>query len=533
VQRTTPRNTNRGYNNNGNGNYSNNSNYDNQSSYNKSGNNNSNNTSYTDNQNGYNNGYDYYYTSRLRRFNRPYYGFGFFDPVYVDSYYYDPYLSSGLSVLIYDNPYYSSWNRFNRFNSFNYYSGYNNYGGFGNYGFGGGFGRGFGSGLGWGGGFNNFGWGGFNNYGWGSGFNNYGWGGGFNNYNGFNNWGYCSPSWGNGFAYNSFNNVYNNNYYNNNGNGNGTNGGVARDNNSYYGPRRGGAAAGPDPALTPRPAPGFTNPGGRAEVQRASDRIQNTDRQALTPNNGNLRNDNDGSAPGVIQPGGRNITPQRQTAPSTDPRSIGNDGNVVNPSDNYNGGGRRLPAPVDNYDRTRQNPGNTGLGDGNRYAQPIDRSQPYNYDRTRQSNPAPVDNGNGNPGGGRNYTQDRTPNNQGNNNGGDFFNDRPRTYTQDRSAGGVDRNNNNNNSSGGGGFFNDRPRSYAPDRTPSYNRSSGYGSNDGFNNNNNGGGGFNNTPRSSGGGGFNSGGSGGRASAPSPAPAPSSSGGNAGGRRNN
>ncbi|MCU0348501.1 MAG: hypothetical protein MUC59_16300, partial [Saprospiraceae bacterium] len=34
--------------------------------------------------------HDFYYTSRIRRFNRPYYGFGYFDPVYVDLAYYDP-----------------------------------------------------------------------------------------------------------------------------------------------------------------------------------------------------------------------------------------------------------------------------------------------------------------------------------------------------------------------------------------------------------------------------------------------------------
>lgn len=34
--------------------------------------------------------YDFYYTSRIKRFRRPYTGFGFYDPVYVDYNYYDP-----------------------------------------------------------------------------------------------------------------------------------------------------------------------------------------------------------------------------------------------------------------------------------------------------------------------------------------------------------------------------------------------------------------------------------------------------------
>jgi hypothetical protein len=64
--------------------------------------------------------YDYYYTSRIRRFNRPYYGFDYFDPIYVDAYYYDPFLNPGATVLIYDNfnsfSAYNSWRRWNRWN---------------------------------------------------------------------------------------------------------------------------------------------------------------------------------------------------------------------------------------------------------------------------------------------------------------------------------------------------------------------------------------------------------------------------------
>ncbi|THH37760.1 hypothetical protein [Neolewinella litorea] len=60
--------------------------------------------------------YDYYYTSRIRRFNRPYYGFGYYDPVYVDVAYYDPFFRpAGTTVLIYNSfgnvydPRFSPW----------------------------------------------------------------------------------------------------------------------------------------------------------------------------------------------------------------------------------------------------------------------------------------------------------------------------------------------------------------------------------------------------------------------------------------
>ena len=55
--------------------------------------------------------YDYYYSSRIRRFNRPYRGFGYYDPVYVDMAYYDPFFRpAGTTVLIY-NGYGGGFNR--------------------------------------------------------------------------------------------------------------------------------------------------------------------------------------------------------------------------------------------------------------------------------------------------------------------------------------------------------------------------------------------------------------------------------------
>src|SRR5687767_2216098 len=74
--------------------------------------------------------YDYHYSSRIRRFYRPYSGFGFYDPCYVGYNYYDPYdynsyYYPGASIYIsYGNSDYWSyrnwrrWNRYNRWNSY-------------------------------------------------------------------------------------------------------------------------------------------------------------------------------------------------------------------------------------------------------------------------------------------------------------------------------------------------------------------------------------------------------------------------------
>jgi len=154
--------------------------------------------------------YDYYYTSRIRRFHRPFYGFGFFDPVYVDMAYYDPFFGAGPTVLIYDDVFgFNNWWRFNRFNRWNRFNRF-----------------------GWGPGVNisvNFGWGGwnawnpwgwnswnrFNRWGWNS-WNRFGWGNNLfaNNFYGIGGGGfYCPPTWGNNYVYNTVNNFRNETYY--------------------------------------------------------------------------------------------------------------------------------------------------------------------------------------------------------------------------------------------------------------------------------------------------------------------------------
>ena len=171
--------------------------------------------------------YDYYYTSRIRRFHRPYYGFNYYDPVYVDMAYYDPYSRPGaVTVLIYDNNFgrnnWNSWGRYNRWNSFNRYSAWNS----------------------WGNPYSSFNrWNSWNSWGSPYGYSSFG----YNNF-GYNSWGgvgyggfsnvysnyYCPPSWGNGNTYNTVYNV-------NNARGNNTNGSQG----TYSGPRRTGTVATP------------------------------------------------------------------------------------------------------------------------------------------------------------------------------------------------------------------------------------------------------------------------------------------------
>ena len=152
------------------------------------------NNNYYNDQFVYDDYYDYSYAARIRRFQNPSYGFGYYNNYYTNSYYYnyDPYFY-GTSI-------YSSYNFWGPSITFNY--------GWGNYplGFGG-----------WGSpyyGFNCFNnWYGYNNwYGNNWGYNNGYWNG-YNNgfWNGYNN-GYWN-GYNNGY-WNGYNNGYYNNYYN-------------------------------------------------------------------------------------------------------------------------------------------------------------------------------------------------------------------------------------------------------------------------------------------------------------------------------
>lgn len=175
---------------------------------------------YDDDDSDYYDDYDYHYTSRIRRFHRPYYGFDFFDPCYIDVAYYDPFYRPGTTVLIYDDYYsYNTWNRWNRWNRWRR-SGVNIYVGSGW--------GGFSYGPGWYDPWNGYGWNSWNRWNrwnsWNRWDNYYGGGyygyGGYGGYGGYSNY-YCPPSWGGGYVYNTSVNVSNNN-------------------NVYYGARRSG-----------------------------------------------------------------------------------------------------------------------------------------------------------------------------------------------------------------------------------------------------------------------------------------------------
>ncbi len=170
---------------------------------------------YYDDEQGYYNDYDFYYTSRIRRFHRPMFGFGFFDPVYIDAMYYDPFMRPGMTMLIYDDYYtrrawarssfwYSPFNRFNRFNSFGsfydpFYSpfGYNSF---------------YGSRFGFGFGASPFGY--------------------YSSFNGL----YCPPSWGNSYNYNNATNYYSD----------------VNSRGTTFTPRRSGSSLSPNPNVSSR-----------------------------------------------------------------------------------------------------------------------------------------------------------------------------------------------------------------------------------------------------------------------------------------
>jgi hypothetical protein len=284
---------------------------------------------YDDENYAYYDDYDYYYSSRIRRFQRPLYGFDFFDPVYVDMAYYDPFMAPGATVLIYDDVFaFNSWRRWNRWNRWNNW-GFNNWG-WDPWGWNMGFGwnTGFGMGLGW----NNWGW---NRWNTGWGFNNWGWnsfGGGFA----------CPPTWGNGYVYNTVNDLRNNTVY-----GPRTSGGmrVPRTDNNDRDIRREGPK---DVTNTPRPGTGI--PQDRTRVP--------SDNDAVTP-----RDSEPSSTPGTraraheerrratqsddYQPDRNTVTPRERTPRESDTPRRSYEPRQSTPDRNrsYDGGSSRNSSP--------------------------------------------------------------------------------------------------------------------------------------------------------------------------------------------
>ncbi len=212
--------------------------------------------------------YDYYYSSRIRRFQRPFYGFSFFDPVYVDMSYYDPFMSPGMTMLIYDNSF-----AFNNFYGRNRWNRWNDFGGYGYNGWNSGFGYGLNS-------WNNFGpsyygYGGFNNY-----YNNFG--GGY----------YCPPTWGSGYSYNTIDNIRN---------------------NSSYGPRKSGSTRVPtaNDRETRRDVPATTNP--RTAVSSPDVRTRDSGSDSEVSERARAQSERRRAVESGSTPREREVTPRQNT----------------------------------------------------------------------------------------------------------------------------------------------------------------------------------------------------------------------------
>lgn len=300
--------------------------------------------------------YDFQYTSRIRRFSRPLYGFNYFDPYYVDVAYFDPYFTPGATVLIYDNfnsfGAFNSWRRWNRWNNVNQFStwGWQPYTPF----------------------YNNWSWNRFNNNGFnswdpwlGSSFNNnlvvnnfYGVGGGY-----VSNL-YCPPAWGGagvGTTYNTVNVINNNN---------------ANPNGTYYGPRSSGTT------YTP-------NDNGRSRFLEAPREANTTPVRTVT--NNNERNRNTVTAPTARPATTRDESVRRDPAPTATPApSRSYDTPRYNtpapsrtttpaPSRTYESPRSTAPAPV-------RTPAPTRTYEAPRYNTP---APSRTYEAPRYNNPAP------------------------------------------------------------------------------------------------------------------------------------------------
>jgi len=231
----------------------------------------------------YEDDYAYEYSSRIRRFHQPTQAVDYYDPLYVDMYYYDPYYAPGTTIYAGGYNDYWQWRSWYRWQYANPYAygpmyGYNNFG------------------------YSPWGWNVGFNVGIGFGFN-YGWGYPAWGYPVYNNY-YYDPYW----VHNGYNPYYYppcGGYYPYNpgygGGGGYPDGGGYPE--TYYGPRRGNTSVDPgfqssaqkykDGRLAPSPNPNTGDP----------ERVQNT-----TANGRKIESDRE-PATGV----------ERQTSTSKDP----------------------------------------------------------------------------------------------------------------------------------------------------------------------------------------------------------------------
>jgi hypothetical protein len=232
--------------------------------------------------------YAYEYSSRIRRFHNPTVVADYYDPVFVDMYFYDPFFSPGTSIYLGGYNDYWTWRRWRRWQRWNTWNaGWYDYGwGCNSWGW---------NSWGW----NNAGWNGWGcNNGWGWGWNN-GWNS-WNNVYVFNNY-YYDPYWTwNGWNpyYNNWNNGWNNGWDHPGGGGGGF------QPQTYTGVRRQGTTVNPgyarintDSRLTATTAsngpvldPRGSRPNGRTSIaaEPAQQQVNSRDVSREVPNNGGI-----------------------------------------------------------------------------------------------------------------------------------------------------------------------------------------------------------------------------------------------------
>lgn len=213
--------------------------------------------------------YEYYYSSRIKRFHRPYIGFGYFDDCYVNLYNYDPFWTGATIYIGYDS--YNDYFRWRRFHSHNYWHH----------------------------------WG--PTYTWGWGYNPWGW-------NNWHSWHSPWTPWG-AYAYSAcppYGNIYINNVYYGNNWGHGGwyhhgwkgyyDGGHYNEytSNVHYGPRKTGSSI---TRLVDNP---------RGKSTQAIDNPRGVTNQSPVDNNPGKINRNQGTA---TQPGQTTVKPDRVTKP--------------------------------------------------------------------------------------------------------------------------------------------------------------------------------------------------------------------------
>lgn len=199
-----------------------------------------NNPYYKDPNFNYDDYYDNAYAARIKRFQQPIYGTGYYDSYYTNSYFYNQNPSCyGSSIYNSYNMGYSPYGYYSPSAAFNNYY-YNPY--YNGYGYGSGMSVGIGYGMGYGYGSSMYG---YNPYGMGYGYNPYGMGYGYNPY------GYGYSPYGMGYGYNPYgyggysSPMYASGYYNSLDYNSGT---------YHYGPR-GSHAGGNSATNSPTPVP--------------------------------------------------------------------------------------------------------------------------------------------------------------------------------------------------------------------------------------------------------------------------------------